>query len=280
MNIIFKKVYLHNFMSFKDATLTLNDNGFVFVQGRNENPNDNSQSNGSGKSSIFEAIVYCLTGDTIRGAKDIVNHQSDDGTYVGLEVVIDGTEYKLLRSKDHKKYKTNLLIFKNGKDVSGKGIRDSEKLLQQYLPDLTASLLGSVIVLGQGMPQKFSNNSPSGRKEVLEKLSQSDFMIEDLKNRVADRKSKLSSEIRKCEDETLRLTSEKTTYERQVENAKEQLQNLGSPETYNIALEELKPKLEAVDTEIEKYNAKVSELVDEQSKINIQYSSLIATQNK
>ena len=84
----------------------------------------------------------------------------------------------------------------DGKDCSGKGIRDSEKLLAQYLPDITASLLGSVIILGQGLPQKFTNNSPSGRKEVLEKLSKSDFMIEDLKSRVTSRRLELQKTIR------------------------------------------------------------------------------------
>ena len=280
MNIKFKKVYLHNFMSFRDATIDLSDNGFVLVQGKNENPTDNSQSNGSGKSSIFEAISYCLTGDTIRGTKDIVNHQSDDGTYVGIEMNVDGKEYKLLRSKDHKKYKTNLMIYIDGKDMSGKGIRDSEKLLQQYLPDLTPSLLGSVIVLGQGMPQKFSNNTPAGRKEVLEKLSQSDFMIEDLKNRVAQRKAYLSSEIRKCEDATLKLTSEKETYERQIIATQELLKNLGTPESYDKAVLELEPQLEITEGKIKECNDKVSKLIDEQSDINIKYSNLIAQQNK
>ena len=82
-------------------------------------------------------------------------------------------------------------IIRNGEDVSGKGIRDSEKLLSEYLPDLTSSFLGSVIILGQGLPQRFSNNTPSGRKDVLEKLSKSDFMIEDLKQKVSDRKTQI-----------------------------------------------------------------------------------------
>lgn len=96
-----------------------------------------------------------------------------------------------------------LKIQKNGVDISGKGLRQSESLLEEYLPDLTPSLIGSVIVLGQGLPQKFTNNSPSGRKEVLEKLFKSDFMIQDLKDRISTRKGELNEELRKVQDSRL-----------------------------------------------------------------------------
>ena len=96
-----------------------------------------------------------------------------------------------------------LKIQKNGVDISGKGLRQSESLLEEYLPDLTSSLIGSVIVLGQGLPQKFSSNSPSGRKEVLEKLFKSDYMIQDLKDRISKRRTELNDEIRKVQDNKL-----------------------------------------------------------------------------
>ena len=112
-------------------------------------------------------------------------------------------KFIITRTKDHSKHKTNLFIEINGVDKSGKGIRDSEKLLAEYLPDLTSSLIGSVIVLGQELPQKFTNNSPSGRKEVLEKLFKSDFMIQDLKDRISTRKTELNDELRKVQDSKL-----------------------------------------------------------------------------
>lgn len=209
MRIEFDQVVLHNFLSFGDATLNINDEGFIRVSGINENPDDMAVSNGSGKSSLWEAIVWALTGETIRGTKQVGNIYGTDGTYVRLSFKVDNTQYEILRAKDSKEYKTNLLIYIDGVDKSGKGIRESEKLLQQFLPDITASLLGSVIILGQGLPQKFTSNSPSGRKEVLEQLSKSDFMIQDLKDRVAKRKTELSSELRKHQDENVAATTMK-----------------------------------------------------------------------
>ena len=226
MHINFRKLTLHNFLSFGHSTIEFEDDGFIRVTGINENPDDLAVSNGSGKSSLWEAIVWALTGDTIRGTKQVANIYGEDGTYVELEFDIDSNHYNILRSKDHKEYKTNIRIMIDGKDCSGKGIRDSEKLLAQYLPDITSSLLGSVIILGQGLPQKFTNNSPSGRKEVLEKLSKSDFMIEVLKSRVTSRRLELHKTIREIEDTILASTTTKNYLQEQIQVSQKALESL------------------------------------------------------
>ena len=228
MHIEFRRIILHNFMSFGDADLQFNNDGFVRVSGVNENPLDNARSNGSGKSSLWEALVWAITGSTIRGTSQVSNIYGQDGCYVDIEFYIDKTRYQIIRSKDHKVRKTNIQILINGEDVSGKGIRDSEKLLKQYLPDLTASLLGSIIVLGQGLPQRFTNNSPSGRKEVLEQLSKSDFMIDDLKQRVTQRKQTLTTELREYENTLLANTVKEQQLNRQILRSNDILSNLNA----------------------------------------------------
>lgn len=208
MKLSFKQIELCNFLSFGYAEISLSDRGYTLVSGINTNVTDNAKSNGAGKSTIWEAIVWCLTGDTVRGgSKDIRNIHAEDGAYVKLTFTADNNTYELIRSKEHSEYKTNLKIFINGEDKSGKGIRDSEKLLAEYLPDLTAALIGSVIILGQGLPQRFSNNTPAGRKEILEKLSKSDFMIEDLKTRVTKRKELLSQKMRQVDEKRISAVS-------------------------------------------------------------------------
>ena len=73
MIINFNSIKLHNFLSFGDAEITLKDAGFVLVSGVNNNSSDLARSNGSGKSSIWEGISWALTGETIRGCKQVVN---------------------------------------------------------------------------------------------------------------------------------------------------------------------------------------------------------------
>ena len=265
-------------MSFGDADLRFNDDGFIRVSGINENPLDNAGSNGSGKSSLWEAIVWVLTGETIRGTKQIVNLYGDDGCFVDIEFYIDKTRYQLIRSKDHKVRKTNLQILINSEDCSGKGIRDSEKLLQQYLPDLTASLLGSVIILGQGLPQKFTNNTPSGRKEVLEKLSKSDFMIDDLKQRVADRKATLTKDQRSLEDGILSLNTQKNILVSQISGSEKTLESL-NPDLLNSELAEQCELLRMLEDDLELLRPRSVELNEAINKAIEEEKGYISEQN-
>lgn len=216
MLIKFKEVSIKNFLAIGQATVELSNRGFTLISGRNNNITDNAQSNGAGKSSIICAIVWAITGETIRGTKDIVNRYGDDGASVDISFEIDNIPYRIIRYKDTKQFGTNLKLYVNGEDKSGKGIRDTEKILSEYLPDITAELLGSVVVLGQGLPQRFTNNTPSGRKEILEKLSKSDFMIVDIKERLAARKNELLQNIRQLDDNILSTTSMKTLIENQL----------------------------------------------------------------
>ena len=196
-NYTFTKLHIHHFLSFDDATIDLSQRGYCLINGINKNPKDAARSNGSGKSTICNALSFALIGETISGLKsNLANIYFNDGCYVELEFYVDHTKYSLLRSKEDKTYGTNLKIYVDGVDKSGKGIRESQAILDELLPDITRELIGSVILLGQGLPDRFTANSPSGRKEVLEHLSKSDFMIQDLKKRLEERSLKLNNDFR------------------------------------------------------------------------------------
>ena len=195
----FNKVILHNFGSYGHSEVQLGSKGFCLVSGQNNYKKDNALSNGSGKSFLWSGICFTLTGETINGLKsNLKNINIDENIcYTSLDFIVDKDHYLITR---HVSPKSDLKIIKNGIDVSGKGIRESEKKLGEFLPDLTKDLIASTIIIGQGMPNKFSSFSPSGRKELLEKLTKSDFMIEDIKNRVSIRQQELQKKIRDFED--------------------------------------------------------------------------------
>lgn len=260
MKIKLKHLILENFLSFGYAEIDLNDRGYVLVNGINNNPTDNATSNGSGKSSIWEAISYALTGETIRGiTKNLVNIHTEGGMKVELSFSIDNTEYKICRYREHKEFKNDIKFFVNGVDNSGKGVRDTEKLISEHLPDLTSSLIGSVIILGQGLPQRFSNNTPSGRKEVLEKLSKSDFMIEDIKKRISDRKIALNKNLREIEDSTLSKSSQLSVIEKQLSSYREQLNSLEDKTSYVEKIKDTQEKVTAVQLELDSLSNAISE---------------------
>jgi len=192
MNLYFKTLKLYNFGSYHETELSLSDYGFCLVSGENKCEKDNAISNGSGKSTIWSAICYALTGETLSGLKTNLKNINidEDLCYVTLELSVDNDDYIITR---YQKPKNDLKIIKNSVDISGKGIRESEAVLEKALPNLTKDLIANTILLGQGLPQKFSSFSPSGRKELLEKLTQSDFMINDIKERIESRLLELNN---------------------------------------------------------------------------------------
>lgn len=297
MRITFNNIRLNNFMSFGDEFVQLDNLGYVLVSGKNECPDDASLSNGSGKSSIWEGIVWALTGETIRGHKSVVNLFGNDGAVVTLDFNVDDKNYVIQRSKDHSKLKSSLYISVDGQDISGKGIRDSEAILKQRLPDLTSSLISSVIILGQGLPQRFSNNTPSGRKQVLEELSKSDFMIDDLKQRVSERKNTLNNSLHETEKNVLTLSTKKEMLSKQLADVEKEIEALRATDITQLRSEcetvqkritsienemrELSLDIEddkrSVDSLKEAFYAKRTESATKVSQINASYSDQLTS---
>ena len=269
MRVEFLNLHIHHFLSFDDSRIDLNNKGYCLIKGINKNPKDAARSNGAGKSTIANAISFALLGETLSGLKsNLSNIYFDDGCYVELEFNIDGSHYKLLRSKDDSTYGTNLKIYVNHEDKSGKGIRESQALLDELLPDLTRELVGSVILLGQGLPDKFTSNSPSGRKEILEHLSKSDFMIQDLKNRVEERLTKLNSDDRIEDDALLSLDTQKRVYNEQLTQEQGNLTTLEQQNNFDEEIKVRSIKLEEMQKTFTFNSNKLQELSNEKTTLN------------
>lgn len=248
-NIYFKKITLSNFMSYEKAELLLNRQGNIIVGGINNNPDDNAKSNGCGKSSLFSALSWCLTGETVSGAKEVSNIYTSGKTTVTVNFELDNIEYEITRTKNP----SNLFIYINGENKSGKGIRDTEKLLHEYIPQISSSLLNSVIILGQGLPQRFTNNTPSGRKEILEKLSNSDFMISDLKDRLSVRKSELTSQLRGIQDDNLSLNTSIKINTSNIERLKSELTSFSSRDSLLKLKYDTEGEIAELNSKLEEY---------------------------
>ena len=274
MKIKFDKVKIHHFLSFGDAEISLQDMGITLVSGVNKCVNDNALSNGSGKSTIWNAISFALTGETIKGiTTNLANDKFNDGCWVDLSFYVDGDKYQIVRYKDDAKVGTDLKIFINGENKSGKGIRESKELLKQYLPDLTSQLIGSVIILGQGLPHKFSNNTPSGRKEVLEKLSKSDYMIDDIKNRLSNRDNELKQKYRVIEDKLLANNTKLDVYKEDLQKYQDKLSTYDNSIDYEKEINIRKDELKNVEKDIEDYSSKLES-------VSTKYESLLQDANE
>lgn len=96
-------IQITNFGSFEgEHSLTL-DRGVFFITGENKDTFDKADSNGAGKSTILNAIVWCLYGKTPTGVKkdDVINDSSDS-----CSVLLKYNSVEIRRSKRRNKSET------------------------------------------------------------------------------------------------------------------------------------------------------------------------------
>ena len=107
------------FMAVGEVTIDLDSKGLVLIQGENED--DSSQiSNGAGKSSIADALLWCLYNETARGdtGDEIVNRSLKKGTRVLAQLVDGDRVYNVIRHRKHGVHKNRVLLL----DVTNKAI--------------------------------------------------------------------------------------------------------------------------------------------------------------
>lgn len=180
MNIRFLSIELQNFRSIDRIKVNLENQGTVIVKGINEYE-DNASSNGSGKSSIFEGIIYALFEETSSGEKNIENRIINNGFIVILEFNIDGINYKIQR--EGKNNKSTVILYKNNEDISARNKSDTNKLILDIL-GISKSVFLDSIFLSQNAITNLASLSPTARRERLEVLTNTDYVINKFKDEI------------------------------------------------------------------------------------------------
>ena len=118
--MVFHRIHIHNFLSIKDITLPLDNQGLVLINGVNLD-NNSLNNNGAGKSAILEALVFALYGKTIRGLKGdaVVHHLVGKDMKVELDITDDdGVTYKVIRHRGHPVNRNKSLLYRDGVDIT------------------------------------------------------------------------------------------------------------------------------------------------------------------
>jgi len=182
MQIIFRKVEVHNFMSFGDEVFNLDDyRGMNLIKGINHDIEPfgctkSCGSNGSGKSTIFNAFVYGLYGQLPVKVKtsNISNRAIEDKEVrVAVYLNVNGTEYKAVsgQNKRAQSYFT-LSSIENGKekDLTRSSIAETREFFENDILRCDFSLFLRTIMLTSEQNYSFFKLNASARKEFIEKL--------------------------------------------------------------------------------------------------------------
>lgn len=133
--MIVNTVTIKNFLAISEAQVTLGARGLLLVQG--ENRDDTSAiSNGAGKSSIGDALFWCLYGETARGVTgdSVVNRKNKKDCAVWVRLTDGDDTYLVSRYRKDTKFKNSLRIDKMGVGDISKGTdKETQALLVQIL---------------------------------------------------------------------------------------------------------------------------------------------------
>lgn len=277
MNIKFEELDIEGFRSIDRISLKLSDQGIVIVKGIN-NYEDLASSNGSGKSSVFEAIIYALFEETSSGDRDIENRILGQGCSVVLKFSIDGVSYKIIRQS--KKGKGTVVLYRNDEDISARNKSDTNKLIISILGINKAIFLDSIF-LSQNAVTNLPSLSPTARKERLEILTNTDNAINNFKTFLKEKQTMYESkhvdcqlEINKINGKEESLQQQKDKLQAQINDIKIQIEErnkLGNIEDldkqiqeYNVEINNINNQIPELDNQIEMISKSINELKNEQ----------------
>jgi len=202
MNIRFDRVDIENFRSIEHANIMLSNQGTVIVKGVNEYE-EKATSNGSGKSSVFEAIVFALFEETSAGEKDVANRIINKGYTVTLYFSVDQDNYIISRFSTGGK--SNVTIHKNDIDISARNKTDTNKLILEIL-GINKSIFLDSIFLSQNANTNLASLTPTARKERLEILTNTDYAVNTFKDELKQLQVKYEAECIKSQMEITKLS--------------------------------------------------------------------------
>lgn len=291
----FGEMEIENFLAIKSAKLNLSDRGLLLVQGQNDE-DTSADSNGAGKSSLMDALSWCLTGTTARGVTgdEIVNNKVGKDTRVLVPIIEDDDTYEVVRHRKHKPHKNALHLFRIDKTGVRHDLTDgTDKLTQEKVNQILGcsyEVFKAAVYAGQEqMPDLPAMTDKSLKMlieeaagtEVLERAykeasvrlqrSQKDhdavasslLRARDQLKGATDIKAGLLDDIRKWTDEhavvVVNAKRDAADKAQKAKLAKEALDKLNESETRD-ALTAEEAKLKAVESEREEERRRAAEL--------------------
>lgn len=147
--MIIQELHLENFLIMSKADVNLDNKGLILIVGENKD-DTSANSNGSGKSTIVDALCWCLYGTTARGISgdDVVNRTNKENCFVSVKIQDGENLYEITRYRKHNTYKNNVKVIVNGSDLTKPSTNETDKLIVSLL-GITEEIFKVTVYCGQ-----------------------------------------------------------------------------------------------------------------------------------
>jgi len=175
--MLLQRIRINNFMSHINTELVFDHN--------THDPYLIIGDNGSGKSSIIEALYWCLYGDVIRSSDidSVLSKYTDSKdclVQVDLVDAVTNISISIIRARNHSKFGNNFVQYSvNDKVYSFNKVTDAQAELDKLFGDYRLFL--NTVMFGQGLNRFFANSrivKEEERKKILEcVIGMEDFKV-------------------------------------------------------------------------------------------------------
>lgn len=258
--MIINKLAINNFLAIGNAEINLNNRGLVSITGIYKN-NNSADSNGTGKSSIVDAICWCLFGTTSKGvsADEVVNDVVKKDCSVSLEILDGDKIYNITRFRKHTQYKSSVQVVIDGKDASCPTVAENDALIESLI-GMNEKIFKYTVYCGQEEMPKYPALTDKQIKELIEVAAGLDSLqaaYEIVKQRKASNEVQYKANLMKLDG-----------LKNQLKSLKEQQESLETDAVVWKArhVSELEAKKKRLDNDIADFKRRVAEYGNKYSK--------------
>ena len=210
-----------NIYSFKEFSIDFSKyDGVLRILGKNL---DSNASNGSGKSTVLEAIIWSIFGQTLRKSTEeaIVNMDTGEDLFTKVKIFKEGVgDIAITRTKRP----TSLNFTVNGNSRNGENASETQTRINEVLETDYRSFVTS-LAFGQHADKFFLDSTPEDKRKIIRNC----FDLEDLfskRTAVKQLKSAYSAEVKVLANLLDRLKIEEKSLVSRVPDSKYKLVDL------------------------------------------------------
>lgn len=166
------KLKIKNFFSHKYSEVDFSNFNSALLIGNTEG--DYDKSNGSGKSAIFEAVLWCLFNKSRASMMDDIIRWGEKTCSVDLEFIHNGDRYMVSRTRNRMNSTSTVEFYSMSKDgewtnISGSTSGDTNSRIEETIKLDHKTFINSVY-FRQNDISEFAESEPSKKKEILKSI--------------------------------------------------------------------------------------------------------------